>query len=1146
MRTCPSCREENAEKARFCSNCGASLETGPASAAEERKVVSVLFVDLVGFTARSDDADPEDVRATLRIYHDRLREEIERFSGTVEKFIGDAVMAVFGAPTAHEDDAERAVRAALRITEAIEELNAEHPDLDLAVRGAVHTGEAVVSLGARPERGEGFVTGDVVNVASRLQGLAPVGGVVVGELTYRATRGPIEYEELDPAAVKGKEARIPIWRVVGARSRFGVDIEPGTATPLVGRAQEFALLQQLYRRAAGERAVQLVTLSGEPGVGKSRLVREFLRFIDDEPELIVWRQGRCLPYGEGITFWALGEVVKAHAGILENDDQEEAGEKLAQAVEAVVDDEGERDWIRARLAPLVGLIGDEVAAADREESFAAWRGFLEAIAAQGPFVLVIEDLHWADPALLAFVEHLADWVTGVPLLIVCTARPELYERHATWGGGTRNHTAISLSPLSPEETARLIGALLDQAVLPSEMQSALMAGAGGNPLYAEEFVRMLIDRGALVRRGAAWELTAGEEEIPVPESVQALIAARLDTLPQDRKSLLQDAAVLGKVFWAGAVAAMGGLEPAAVRDGLHELARKELVRPARRPSIEGETEYAFWHVLIRDVAYGQIPRAARAAKHVAAAAWIEGMAGERVEDSVELLVHHYEQAIELAGPAGQDISALEAQLLRFLIMAGHRSLRLDTTKAVASFERALTLTRPGEPERLRVLLLGTKLLTFGGDTDPNRRGVAEQALEEARAQGDRLAEGEALSALSRVAWTAGDTAQQFELVDRAVAILEELPPGRELARALTRRASSFGLAGRSVETLRAVEAAMPIVRAVGSEPDRAVLLQFGGESRIYMGEVEEGLADLREGLRLALEFGSTGMVCASYVNLGDMVWLDEGPANGMELYELSIEFGERRGARQGVRWARMETMWTMFDLGRWDELLEVGAELIATEAGTGTQVAVLAEIYRQHVLVRRGASDGSVFGSETLPRALEIGDDQVVVPALRVDALGRLSRGDADDAILAVEELEARMADRPGSRGWLLDECAHVCRVAGAAVLLERLLEGYTPHMTRDRHCVRMGEAALAELAGDLEAAMEGYREAAEGWERFPHPLQHGLALLGAGRCLLDLGRSNEAGERLRAARDVFGGLGAAPSIAETDLLLERATARSG
>ncbi|MGH2539883.1 MAG: ATP-binding protein, partial [Actinomycetota bacterium] len=866
MRRCDACGEANADRARFCSNCGASLEAASASAAEERKTVSVLFVDLVGFTARSDDADPEDVRATLRVYHDRLREEIERFGGTVEKFIGDAVMAVFGAPTAHEDDAERAVRAALRINEAIEELNAERPGLDLAVRAAVHTGEAVVSLGARPERGEGFVTGDVVNVASRLQGLAPVGGVVVGELTHRATRGPIEYEELEPVQVKGKERAIPIWRVVGARSRFGVDIEPGTATPLIGRERELALLQQLYRRAAGERAVQLVTLSGEPGVGKSRMVREFRGFIDDEPELIVWRQGRCLPYGEGITYWALGEVVKAHAGILENDDPEKAAGKLATAVELVVEDEGDRDWIRARLEPLVGLGGDQ-AAADREESFAAWRGFLEAIASKGPFVFVMEDLHWADPALLAFLEHLSDWATDVPLLILCTARPELYERHIAWGGGTRNHTSIALSPLSPDETARLIGALLDQAVLPSDTQSALMARAGGNPLYAEEFVRMLVDRGVLVRRGAAWELTAGENEIPVPESVQALIAARLDTLPPERKALLQDAAVLGKVFWAGAVAEMGGLDQATVRDGLHELARKELVRPARRPSIEGETEYAFWHVLIRDVAYGQIPRASRATKHVAAAAWIERIAGERVEDIAELLVHHYEQAIELAGSAGEDVSALEDRILPILLLAGDRALRLDTAKAVAYFERGLEVTKAGEPRRLQVLLLGTRLSTFGGEIDPARQVVVHDALDAARAQGDRLAEAEILSALSRIAWAAGDTVKQFELVEEAVSILRDLPPGRELARALTRQASAYGLAGRGRETLRAVERALPVVRDHGSSGDLAVLLQFGGEARVYEGEVEQGIHDLEEGLRLALEFNPVGMVCAAYVNL---------------------------------------------------------------------------------------------------------------------------------------------------------------------------------------------------------------------------------------------------------------------------------------
>ena len=422
---CPSCGEENAEKARFCSSCGAPLTEAQAPGGEERKVVSVLFVDLVGFTARSDRADPEDVRSRLRLYHDLVKREIEAFGGTVEKFIGDAVMAVFGAPIAHEDDAERAVRASLRITDSIAQLNEERPGLDLSIRAAVNTGEAVVALGARPEQGEGFVTGDVVNVASRLQGVAPVGSVVAGELTYRATRFAIEYEELEPVNVKGKDEPISIWRAVAARSRFGVDVEQGTRTPLIGREHELSLLEDLYRRAMQEQSPQLVTLSGEPGVGKSRLTWEFQRFIDEEPDLIFWRQGRCLPYGEGITFWALGEIVKSHAGIVENDSPDDAADKLAKAVESVVEDEHERDWIRARLAPLVGLDAAEGAPTEREESFAAWRSFLEAIAASRPFVLVVEDLHWADPAMLAFVEHLADWASGVPMMVLCTARPEL-------------------------------------------------------------------------------------------------------------------------------------------------------------------------------------------------------------------------------------------------------------------------------------------------------------------------------------------------------------------------------------------------------------------------------------------------------------------------------------------------------------------------------------------------------------------------------------------------------------------------------------------------------------------------------------------------------------------------------------------------
>jgi class 3 adenylate cyclase/tetratricopeptide (TPR) repeat protein len=1143
---CPSCGEENAEKGRFCSSCGAPLGEVPAPGGEERKVVSVLFVDLVGFTARSDRADPEDVRSRLRLYHDLVKREIEAFGGTVEKFIGDAVMAVFGAPVAHEDDAERAVRASLRITDAIAQLNEERPGLDLAIRAAVNTGEAVVALGARPEQGEGFVTGDVVNVASRLQGVAPVGGVVAGELTYRATRLSIEYEELEPVTVKGKDQPISIWRAVAARSRFGVDVEQGTRTPLIGREHELSLLEDLYRRAMREQSPQLVTLSGEPGVGKSRLTWEFQRFIDEEPDLVFWRQGRCLPYGEGITFWALGEIVKSHAGIVENDSPDDAADKLAKAVESVVEDERERDWIRARLAPLVGLDAAEGAPTERDESFAAWRSFLEAIAASRPFVLVVEDLHWADPAMLAFVEHLADWASGVPLLILCTARPELYEREPAWGGGKRNHTAVSLSPLSPDETARLVAALLDQTVLPAQTQAALLVRAGGNPLYAEEFIRMLVDRGILVHRGVTWELATGEEDIPVPESVQALIAARLDTLPPERKALLQDAAVIGKVFWAGAVAEMGGVDPRAVREGLHELARKELLRPARRPSIEGEAEYAFWHLLIRDVAYGQIPRAARAAKHRAAAAWLERIAGERLADSAELLAYHYEQALELAHAAGEDASELESQARRFLMLAGKRTERLDSNKAVTYYQRAIELTPPGHPDRVKVLLRAARS-TWGTGSDRQSEAWGNEALEAGRAATDELGEGEALTWLSYLAWMRGDTARQFELIEQAVRILEAHPPGPELAFAYVRLSAAYGLAWRSPEAAKAIDKAMPVVREYGDETGLAILLQFRGQSRADLGDVEGGFEDAREGLRLALEGAPAGMVASAHVNLGDLVWSEEGPAKGQELYEAAVELGERRAARGAANWARMESMWTRFDLGTWDELLEIGQRILAEDPEPGTsQVSVLAEIYRQDVLLHRGVKDGrEIVEATLLPRAREIGDGQVVVPAFRVAALGRLARGEGEGALELVRELDEIVRGRPGPRSWLLDGASRVCLATGSVDLLRSLIDQGVEYLTRDRNSMASARAALAELEGDLPDAAERYEDAVARWEAFPSVLEHGLARMGAGRCLLTLGRQNEAAEHLRAARERFGALKAAPLVAEVDDLLALATSKT-
>jgi len=555
--------------------CGAALAA--ADVREERKVVSVLFTDLVGFTSRSERLDPEDVRATLSPYYARLREQIEQRGGTVEKFIGDAVMAVFGAPVTHEDDAERAVRTALAIREALRE---EAPDLQ--IRTAVNTGEALVSLGARPSEGEGIASGDVVNTAARLQAAAPVDGILVGEATYRATRHVIEYREAEPVEAKGKAEPIPVWEAVSARSRFGIDVEQRGRGQLVGRERETAMLTDAFARCRGEQTAQLVTLVGVPGIGKSRLVAELFQTLDADPDIYWWRQGRSLPYGESLSFWALGEIVKAQAGILETDDAGSAAEKLATMLEALLPEAAERRWVESQTRPLVGVAGGAEESLDRRsEAFSSWRRLLEALAEQRPLVLVFEDLHWADEGLLDFVDYLAEWVAGVPMLVVATARPELLGRRPGWGGGKRNATTLSIGALSAEETARLLAALLDQTLLPAELQAEVLRRAEGNPLYAEEYVRMLQDRGFLVHGASGWRLEQ-TDELPLPETVQGMIAARLDALTPEEKELVQVAAVLGKVFWPAALAAIGGTPPAALEQPLHALERKEFVRRDRR------------------------------------------------------------------------------------------------------------------------------------------------------------------------------------------------------------------------------------------------------------------------------------------------------------------------------------------------------------------------------------------------------------------------------------------------------------------------------------------------------------------------------------------------------------------------------------
>jgi tetratricopeptide (TPR) repeat protein len=678
---------------------------------------------------------------------------------------------------------------------------------------------------------------------------------------------------------------------------------------------EKPLLIGTYERAAQQRSVQLVTVVGEPGVGRSRLVAELFAYIAAKPEFTRWRQGRCLPYGEGITFWALGEIVKAEAGILESDSVEVAAAKLEAAVSP---EELERQWLLQQLGPLVGV--EAASPAERQELFTAWRRFLEALAAARPTVLVFEDLHWADEALLAFLEHLAEWSQGVPLLVLCTARPELYEKHPGWAGGMRNATTINLQPLSDQETAELVSHLITTTVLSEELERAILARAEGNLLYAEEFVRLLADRGL------------APDETELPDSVQALIAARLDTLSPERKSLLQDAAVLGKVFWVGALAEVGGRGQEELELALHELARKELVRPARTSSMEAESEYSFWHLLVRDVAYGQIPRAERARRHRSAAAWIERKAGERVEDLAEVLAH-YLQALELAQAAGESDQAeeLARPARRFLALAGERALGLDTAQAEARLARALELTPPEDPDRPGLLVRWADAAFQAG-----RPREAAEALDRALATLRESAETEstarALQLRSRVSLRLGE-GTLVALAAEAVDVLEHETPGPALVAAYEQLASAQSIAGSYSDAMTAADRADTLAAELGL-PRPARALGYRGFDRVYLGDAE-GLAEMEQALLLLREQEAGREVATLRNNLAIARYPLEGPARALADFEEAIAFCEQRGLGETGAALEDNCPGLLAELGRPEEALERAGRLAAVAEASG-------------------------------------------------------------------------------------------------------------------------------------------------------------------------------------------------------------------
>jgi len=1065
----------------------------------ERKVVTVLFCDLVGFTAKAEELDPEDVDAILGPYHDRVRSELERHGGTVEKFIGDAVMALFGAPVAHEDDPERAVRSALEIRDFF-------ASEGLELRIGITTGEALVSLDASPAEGEGMASGDVVNTAARLQAAAPVFGVLADDTTYRATRKVIDYDATDELVVKGKSRPVAAWLAREAHARFGVDVAHEARSELVGRERELALVREVFDRARHQHAPQLLTLVGVPGIGKSRLVYELSRIVDADPELITWRQGRCLAYGNGVTLWALAEIVKAQAGVLEQDAPEDVAQKLRRAAAETVP-ESDAAWVEAHLLSLAGLAEEAELGRDRNEAFSAWRRFLEGLAEQRPLVLVFEDLHWADESLLDFVDELVDWLADVPLLVVATARPELLERRPGWGGGKLNATTLGLAPLTDDETARLLGVVLGRSVLSADTQQVLLERAGGNPLYAEQFAELFVERGST-------------GDLALPETLQGIIAARLDGLSVDEKSLLLDAAVVGKVFWSGS---LGRTDDVSAE--LHALERKGFVRRQRRSSFEGESELAFAHALVRDVAYGQIPRGERAGKHRRVAEWIDSLG--RLEDHAELLAHHWRSALDLDRTAGHDSSEFETPARLALRAAGDRASSINApAAAVAYYDDAVALW-PATDTELPALLFDRAKALYHAYDEGRRQEALERARDALLEAGDRDAAGEAEAWLANVAWDRGHRDEVQAHLSEARKLVGDSKTS-SAALVLATSARMLEIANSAEEALPLAEAAYEISSSVGLRDLQAHSLTTLGMAKNDIDE-GSGVADMERALEIALE--ADAYIASAIVNNLAVESIVEGDlVRGEELYREALRLAERFGNRANIRFIRANTTWMDYARGRWDEALPAADAFVREcEQGSAHTQEQAMRAVRGQIRFMRG--DATALDDLSRAEVLTRGAD----PASRIAALSVLAAALMDDGRLEeardlVEEI-LPLTVSFGAHGVLV----LVALVADRLEMVSDLRDAISA--TGTSRARRWRTALNAALAGDAGGAADvlgtiGF-EVMEAQARF----QAGLNALESGR--------PEATAELERALSFYRSVGATRRITEIEQALAGAQSAS-
>jgi class 3 adenylate cyclase/tetratricopeptide (TPR) repeat protein len=1127
MSVCPSCAEPSAAGARFCSHCGAEL-TSPAGRhpTVERKVVTCLFCDLIDSTPLSEAADPEDVDRLLSEYARVARHAVEIHGGAVEKYIGDAVVAVFGVPATHEDDAERAIHAAVRI---VHDVAAVHgPDGDpIHVRIGINTGEALARVRVPFDSGERLLAGDAVNTAARLQTIAPPDSVLVGPTTYALTSRLFDYEELEPADLKGRAEPVPVWRVIRAVAQTGADAMTTYATGFVGRGKELAALDALFEETIRRGRTTLVLVTGEPGIGKSRLIGEFSRLLDHRPQEVTWRQGRCLPYGEGVVFWPLREIVKAQTGILDTDGAEAIQRKLSRALP----DTPDKEWLQSRLRPLVGL---DAPGASQDENFAAWIRFVDLLARRRPAVLVVEDLHWADDSMLEFLRQLLARDAKVPLLVMTTARTLFLDR-APGLIPSDSERHISLTPLNEEEAHRMVAELAGRQDLRAPLKVSIVERAGGNPLYTEELLRLVTEKGMRERLSAVAE---GQDiSSHLPASLHAVIAARIDSLPAGQKELLADAAVIGRRFWDGALTAMTG-DGTALGDRLDGLAAAELIRPADHSSMAGQREFVFWHAVTRDVAYGQLPRAARAKKHRRVGRWLESLMAERADDLADVLAHHYAVALELARSARNQQLAddLLEPAVRSLKRAGDRLYVVDTAAAERHYSDALRLAPSDGPDAPALSRAHAKaLLTLGRF----REGTA--ALD-AAAERHAALETDRDALLAAVLYAYADTylsGRPRDIQETARALLASEEVTFETLDTLEYLACAAACAANHDLELALAERAISMLAELGL-PAMGGPLSRRAYSRCAMAD-PEGLVDLDAGLELAESRSMGRELCATYANSSEAVRPFRGPGAALDLNRRGLAVAHKMPEDSyALSFSRFSLFMSLVAAGEWSDAL-AGVQELESGLEEHDDRFSLALVRATKALVQAlrgdtGEAESAVWAERSSRNGVQAG-----VRARCLIALATVQAGLGDERA-AVALLEDYVSVTPRPKGdYELEVTPVAARIAvrlGRPDLARRCAESLLEARPYDRGALEVVAALLAEENGDQARAIARFDAAAGLWTELGFAYELAQARLGQGRCLIRVGRRSQAASVLAEAREIFARLGAKPALAEVDALI--------